>query len=189
MIKMCIKHYWENADAEIPVLNRSVFCYPNSDSSSTSIENLNRQRKWRLKSRFEEVIQRIQEMREMFEVINHRPQAEVSTTLVGGRTNSMQGWAQTGPPELQRARLTHEQEAEGVSSQPRVERQEDNLTTSDLAVADVLFNEPRPGSQEGNSRARRRLWMILGFHFDRGWAVNKIGNIRMNMNSKPPKIH
>jgi hypothetical protein len=172
MIKMCIKHYWENADAEIPVLNRSVFCNPNSDSSSTSIENLNRQRKWRLKSRFGEVIQRIQEMREMFKVINHRPQVEVSTTRVGGRTNSMQGWAQTGLPELQRARLTHEQEAEGVSSQPRVGRQEGNLTTgSDLAVADVLFNEPRPGSQERSSRARK-LWIILGLHFDRGWAVN-----------------
>jgi hypothetical protein len=32
MIKMCIKHYWENADAEIPVLNRSEFCNPKSDS-------------------------------------------------------------------------------------------------------------------------------------------------------------
>jgi hypothetical protein len=26
MIKICIKQYWENADAEISVLNRPVFC-------------------------------------------------------------------------------------------------------------------------------------------------------------------
>jgi hypothetical protein len=66
MVKMCIKQYLENADAEIPVLNRPVFCNPKSDGSITSIENLNRQRKWRLKPLFEEAIQRIQEMREMF---------------------------------------------------------------------------------------------------------------------------
>jgi hypothetical protein len=93
-------------------------------------------------------------MREMFEDINHRLQAEVSTTRVGGSANSMQDRALTGLPELQRARLTHEQEAEGVSSQPRVERQEGNLMASDLAVANVLFNEPWPESQEGSSLAR-----------------------------------